>query len=234
MKLWTPNNPDYALALPLAALCLLLGSVLLAESLLMQRSGSAATDESGAAGRASAPDKIEPEQVFELPPLEEFSAFVDRPLFMEGRKPAVEAEQSQTAAEEDKTPLNLNLMGVMLSPRGEMAILAEASGKNRRVKLGGGIGGWRLVELKPDRVTLQRGDERRELPLLKPRAKGPAVAGGPPAQPPSGGGVPRERKKARPQSVPQPEAEPEPESEGGEPDAEVDESMDLGSPEGEE
>jgi len=64
-------------------------------------------------------------------------------------------------------------MGVMLSPHGNMAILAEASGKNRRVKLGGTIDGWRLTELKPDRITLQRGEEQRDLPLMKPRPKGP-------------------------------------------------------------
>lgn len=205
VKLWTPKNAEYALTFPLGLLCIVLGSVLLLESLVVQRSGSDSAQTAGALEGAS-PENVEPEVAFELPPLDAFSPFVDRPLFMEGRKPAVEGEQAQAPQEEDLTPLTLTLMGVMFTPRGEMAIVAEASGKNRRVRMSGTIGGWRLVEVKPDRVTLQRGEERRDLPLMKPRPKGPATAA-PPGQPAMPAGVPQGARRGRRPLMPDPPAE---------------------------
>lgn len=223
IKLWTPKNPEYALTLPLALLCLLFGAVLLVESMMLQRAGSERAQRAGTAGQDASPVQAEPEAVFALPPVDDFSAFVDRPLFLEGRKPVVETEQAQETVQEDKTPLDLSLMGVMLSHQGQIAILAEASGKNRRVKVGGTIAGWRLVELKPDRVTMQRGEERRELPLMKPKPKGPGSAGAPAQPVPPGAARPG---RGQQHAAPPPQPEPEP-ADLSDPDAEeTDEPMD--------
>ncbi len=213
IKLPSPKSPEYGLTLPLALLCLVLGAVLVIESALMRRGDSDAAPGTVQSNPAAAESGADADAVFELPPLEEFSAFVDRPLFLEGRRPVAEAETLQTPKEEDLAPLALSLMGVMLSPRGEWAILAEASGKNRRVKLGGSIAGWRLVALKPDHVTVQRGDEKRDLPLMKPRPKGPAAGAGQPAPVPTGATPPGVRRPPR-QPVPPPDQVPE----GSEPD----------------
>ncbi len=213
-RIWTPRNHDYALTLPLALLCLLLGLVLLVELFLVQRAASKRAQDAEGSAQEQPLGSGEPDAVFQLPPVEEFSAFVDRPLFVEGRKPPVEGEQQvQAPKAEDLAPLELSLMGVMFGPHGKMAILAEASGKNRRVKLDGTIDGWRLIELHPDRVTLQRGEERRDLPLMKPRPKMPAPAPGQPGAPPMG---------RRGQPIPQqrPPAPPQPAVEVQEPDTE--------------
>lgn len=224
VRIWTPKNQDFALTLPLALLCLLLGLVLVLELFAVQRAAAKRAQDGGASVQEQPPAGAEPDAAFQLPPVEEFSAFVDRPLFVEGRKPPVEGEQqAQAAKPEDLAPLELSLMGVMFSPHGKMAILAEASGKNRRVKLGGTIEGWRLIDLKADRVTLQRGDEQRDLPLMKPRPKGVAPAPGqPPVQP---GG-----RRGRP-AVPQPQpVPPQPAVEVNEPDEEMIEPPPAGEP----
>lgn len=223
-RIWSPKNPEFALTLPLALVCLLLGVILMLESVVFQRAASVGGPGAGAGGSETAPERQEPDAAFELPPPDEFSAFVDRPLFMEGRRPAVESDQAEAPKEEELTPLALSLMGVTFGPHGQMAILAEASGKNRRVKLGGTIDGWRLIELKPDRVTLLRGQEKRDLPLLKPRTSGPQAPAAPGAQARRSFPVPRDvRRRSR---APMP---PEPPVELTEPDAEeADEASDAG------
>jgi hypothetical protein len=189
---WLGTKPEFALTIPLGIVCAVLALALVVESYFFPRSGVRVGPPASVSGEEKPPGDLEPEDVFELPQVDEFSAFVDRPLFVEGRKPPPpESEQPQANQQQETSPLTLLLMGVMLSPRGEMAILAEPTGKNRRVKKGGTISGWRLVEIKPDRATLQRGEERKELVLLKPRPKlaGPATASGPgrPGVPPAAG-----------------------------------------------
>ena len=226
-RIWTPKSQDFALTLPLVLLCLLLGGALLLELLFVQRAASSRAHDAEVTDQQQLPSSVEPDAVFELPPLDEFSAFVDRPLFVEGRKPPVEGETTQTTKAEDLAPLELSLMGVMLSPHGQMAILAEASGKNRRVKLGGTIDGWRLTELKPDRITLQRGEEQRDLPLMKPRPKGPATAAAP-GQP---GLLPPGARRGKPAPAPAPP--PQPAVEVNEPGTEeMVEPADTGEPAG--
>jgi hypothetical protein len=206
IKLPSPKTPEYALTLPLAIVCLVFGAALVIESTMMGRSeSSVATNTAQPEPGATTPD-AGADAVFQLPPIDEFSAFVDRPLFMEGRKPAAEVNAPEAPKEEDLAPLALSLMGVMLSPRGQWAIVAEASGKHRRVKLGGTIAGWRLIELKPDHVTVQRGEEKRDLPLMKPRTKGAATPGAPPG--PAGALPPGVRRGPR-QPVPPPQPAPE-------------------------
>ncbi|MBM4199854.1 MAG: hypothetical protein FJ189_01030 [Gammaproteobacteria bacterium] len=191
---WIAKYPDYAMTFPLAVLCGLLAVGLVVESLMMQRRGSERPSADRSAPVAQPVALADGGDVFVLPAVDEFSDFVERPLFVEGRKPPPEDEQKQAAEVQDTTPLNLKLMGVMFSPSGELAILAEASGKNRRVRKGGTISGWRLVDLKTDHVTVQRGEERRDLALLKPRPK----AGGPGQPPGSVPGGPPSRRGAQP------------------------------------
>lgn len=233
---WIAKHPDYGLTFPLAVVCALLTVGFAVELAVLQRPGS----EKGHTG-APAPPPLpgtgeEADVSFVLPPVEEFAEFVDRPLFVEGRKPPPEEAPKQAAEAQDTTPLNLKLMGVLFSPSGEMAIVAEATGKNRRVKKGGTISGWRLVSLKPDRVTVQRGEEQRDLVLLKPRPKtGPPPGPGQP-QPPGPGGPPLRRGAHPPTDV----VEPEPEEmemppDAGDPGIEEDLSeMGEEMPEGEE
>lgn len=226
IKLRLPSQPEYALTLPLALLCLVLGSALIIESAVMRR-GDSVEAPSAAQPNAEMPaSENETNADFELPPIDAFSAFVDRPLFLEGRKPPAEVEAAPAPKEEDLAPLALTLMGVMLSHRGELAILAEASGKNRRVKLGGSISGWRLIALKPDHVTLQRGQEKRDLPLMKPRPKGAQGNAAAPGQPPGGAGLPPGVR--RPLRAPPP---PEPAVELNEPEVEeIDDASDMDEP----
>jgi Type II secretion system protein C len=211
---WLPKDPDYALTVPLGALCLLLIAGLMLESLVFRRPGTDQAPPSVTSAAEQPPLIPEGEGAFELPQVDEFADFVDRPLLVEGRKPPPpEEEQKQQAEAQDATPLSLKLMGVLFSPSGEMAILAEQTGKNRRVRKGATLNGWKLVELHRDRVTLQRGEERRDLQLLKPKPKSGSLAGAQGQPPGSVPGGPPGKRGGRPPVEPPVETE--------DPDAEV-------------
>ncbi|CAL1241194.1 type II secretion system protein N [Candidatus Methylocalor cossyra] len=155
--------------------------------------------------KAAPADDGEPEEEEEpeFPALDDFEQMVERPLFMENRRPGEEVVETPTAPA-PQTPLNLKLMGVVFTPRGEKALLLDAKGKYKRLKLKDTLDNWTLVELGKDRVTLQQGEERKELPLLKKRPKPPPA----PAQP-SPPGAPPKPPQATPQPIPPPAPAPE-------------------------
>lgn len=228
---WVPKNQEFALTVPLAVLCGVLLLALLVETLVLSRSGAPTGKSPDPAGPDAGGAGLESEQTFALPEVDAFSDFVDRPLFVEGRKPPPpEAEQPKTAEEDETTPLTLTLMGVLLTPRGELAILAQPSGKNKRVRKGGTLDGWKLVEIHTDRATLQRGEDRRDLPLMKPKPKKPQAPGSGP-QGPGPGAVPPGLRGGPPQPGAMPPDVGEPEVEEME---DVSEPLDNGMSEGEE
>ncbi|UZR28680.1 hypothetical protein [Methylococcus mesophilus] len=118
---------------------------------------------------------------FEFPDLGEFEELVERPLFVEGRRPPPEVVE-EPPPPVSRTPLDLKLMGMIFSPTGKTALLVDPKGKYKRVKEGGVVGGWVLKELKTDGVVMQQDGETKELPLLKAKPK--VAAGGAP-QPPT-------------------------------------------------
>jgi len=166
---------EYTLVLLLLAGCGVLVLILVLEGVL-HRVESAAVQ---APPRLDTPIDIaaptDAEQAFSLKAPDEYAEIVERPLFQEGRRPGkASAEDSSAAAH---TPFNFKLMGVIVTPRERTALLLDAKNKYKRARANTVVGGWKVVEIGADRVTLQQGDDTRELPLLKPK---PKVAAPPP------------------------------------------------------
>jgi len=171
-------SSELRLSLLLAAVCAGLGLLLVGEWYSVDRMHRI-PQVSKAADKAAAD---EPELApFEFPDLGEFEELVERPLFVEGRRPPPEVVE-EPPPPVARTPLDLKLMGMIFSPSGRTALLVDPKGKYKRVKEGGVVGGWVLKELKTDRVVMQQDGEIKELPLLKIKPK--AAAGGAP-QPPA-------------------------------------------------
>lgn len=106
------------------------------------------------------------EKDFALAEVERFADLVERPLFFQGRRPPVQAE----AAKPDK-PFDAQLHGVVAAPDGTLALLKEKDGKYHRLREKEMLLGWRLTAILPDRVWLERGAEKMELLLQKPKPK---------------------------------------------------------------
>lgn len=135
------------------------------------------------------------DQPFGLPPIQNFREMVERPLFMDTRRPGPEGPD-EPPPPPPSTPMVLKLMGVVWTPTGKLALMTDAKGKYKRLKLNDTLDGWTLVELGSDRVGMTQGDKRETVTLLKKRPKLPP--GAPPPPPTPAGTIPR------PGSVPPP------------------------------
>jgi len=167
MTKWARDN---LLTLVLAGLAsLLLVGVIVESAVLKSKRSTAAAASLEKAASPEATESVDAED-FDLPDVQEYETIVERPLFLEGRRPGVEAEGTTATATPD-TPLTIKLMGVAFTPTDKTALFVDAKGKYKRLKKNGSIEGWTLVDFAPDKVTLQRDDEQRELMLLKPKPK---------------------------------------------------------------
>jgi hypothetical protein len=126
---------------------------------------------------------VENTPIFSLPAIDSYLQMVDRPLFMEGRKPGVET--GPVPAPEQIVPQAnvqaMKLMGIILMPGTQVALLADDHNHYKRVRIGEVFGGWTLLAVYPDHVQMGHGADNRELKLLKPRQSGAVNAGVPPA-----------------------------------------------------
>ncbi len=103
-------------------------------------------------------------ELAKTPALESYAEMVDRPLFLQSRRPPTEEEEEEAppAPAEPKTPLNAKLMGVILTPGAKVALLVDEKGKYKRARKNTVIDGWKLVEIKDDRVTLEQAGEQKD------------------------------------------------------------------------
>jgi len=153
---------------------------------------------------------------FALLGVSEYQQMVERPLFMETRRPpppkSEEPPPPPTPPPPEKaTPVNFKVMGILSTPEGRMALIADGKGKYKRMKVKDSLDGWQITDIKPDRLLIQQGEFKEDLSLLKKRGKGgsPAPTGAPAAAPPNAPS-PQPGQPATPKSprvaVPRPQA----------------------------
>lgn len=201
---------EYLLTAVLAGVAAVLALSLAVEWLVLERSGSREVSPPSARTAPAPIDDTEIEGDFELPPLEDYRQMVERPLFMETRRPGAETNEA-AAPQSPPRPINLKLMGVVWTPHGKIALLVDAKGKYRRLKMQDMLDGWTLVDLESDRATLQQGEKREVLPLLKKRPKPPPGTQPAPAPPPGQPAPPAQPAPAQPSGqgpVPAPQPQP--------------------------
>ncbi len=162
-------QPEYTIALVLLAGCAVLIAVLLLEALLHRAESAAVRAPLGIDTAIDIAGATDDEEAFTLKAPDEYSEMVERPLFQEGRRPGkASTEDTGMAAQ---TPFNFKLMGVIVTPRERTALLLDAKNKYKRARANTVVDGWKVVEIRADRVTLRQGDDTRELALLKPKPK---------------------------------------------------------------
>ncbi|GAB4261558.1 MAG: hypothetical protein Kow0065_12120 [Methylomicrobium sp.] len=105
---------------------------------------------------------------------EVFADLIDRPLFIEGRRPVPESEGDTTETESAPEGFDWQLVGVYTQQGKLMALLSRTQkieGKANYLKLAVGdeVGGWKLAEIEPDKVLLELEGRKRDLMLRKPK-----------------------------------------------------------------
>lgn len=126
-----------------------------------------------------------------FPPLEHFEGILERPLFEESRRPAIDESQDDVSASASAMREKWRLSGVVWEGDQQLALFSERQGERRaRIKVGMYLdGGWQLEEIGVDAVTLGDGADRLRLELWEPRlppnrplVEGSATPAEPPAQ----------------------------------------------------
>lgn len=128
---------------------------------------------------------------------ESYVDLVARPLFIKGRKPVEESSPEKDKEQAGNETFDWRLDGIYTGKNGLSALLSRdkagavspvtagavppAAGstagtkdkpdKYRRVEENGDLDGWRLTQIKTDRVVFELGGENKELVLRKPKPK---------------------------------------------------------------
>jgi hypothetical protein len=119
-----------------------------------------------------------------------YTDLVDRPLFIEGRKPAVEVTPEAAKTVDVDVKFEWVLYGVYTTTKGLSALLARPPSmkspkhNHRRITVGELLDGWKLAEIKSDRVVFTQDDVEKPLLLHKAKPKQITKPGNPP--PPQG------------------------------------------------
>ncbi|MFZ4790208.1 MAG: hypothetical protein ACOYMW_04830 [Candidatus Competibacteraceae bacterium] len=116
---------------------------------------------------------LTPVKPFRLPPPARYASITARPVFIAARQPEpppppdeITPSQPLPASPEPTPP---TLMGVMIMPQGQVALLRpeEPNAKTARAKVGDRVGEWLLEAIFPNRVVLSKGSVKQELALVR-------------------------------------------------------------------
>jgi len=181
-------------------LCALLLAVLLAEWLYGQSALSSLQ-------LLLAPPPASDYQADDLPELEllelEMEAVVERPLFIEGRKPIVEAVTASSQPTVDHGQIDeWPLIGIYTRDHRPVALFRKQNEAKKYLKLNEQqmIAGWQLQQIQADRVVLMQNGQSKTVMLRKPR---------PQLKPTTPSNAPRNKPPVPPQPAPmQPVAAP--------------------------
>lgn len=171
MKIEYPSRlKPYALSIGLSLCLLVLLSLLLVEWVTVRNS----LKQPIKPDRPTNSDSLGPAVAVNglgLPHAQEFREFVERPLFMETRRKAPPAPPGPPPRLEPPAPVTFQLMGVINSPKGLLALVGESKGRYRRLRLKDTIDGWEVKEIRPDRLFLEQGNDKQDIGLIKKRPK---------------------------------------------------------------
>ena len=128
-----------------------------------------------AAQTTTAPDKM-PAIELTKQPEESYVDLVSRPLFIKGRKPVNEPSPEEALATNVASTFDWQLNGVYTMKDGLSALFSRATSRvpkdnHRKIMTGADLDGWKLTEIRKDRVLLKQGSQQKELLLRKPKPK---------------------------------------------------------------
>ena len=189
-------------------------AVILAIELLLPPAPPAIPDQPSQAPRPSSTLK---EDDFSLPPLSQYREIIERPLFLQSRRPVPKEGSDTSPLAAKETRLNqYTLTAVIIVPDKRLALIRGTSEKEKktlRLEEGQDFQGWKLKEIKDELAVFQQGNQ--ELQELRLQRKTPQFAFDKSRlRVPSPSATPDSAKKGQGKVHPLP---PLPQGEGGQP-----------------
>lgn len=122
------------------------------------------------------PDPVRPEEItIGVLGLQDYEEIVRRPLFSDTRKPYEPAQPKGGQSASKVPPLaadNLIVLGIVISPDMTIAIFQDKRTKKIvKAAQGTNIGGWEIMEIREDGVTIRLNDRQTTLMLHRPDDK---------------------------------------------------------------
>jgi hypothetical protein len=164
----------------LSVICLVLMSIIVLEWIYGTRAQKKLLNSSNSPEKQTLPDQM-PVIGLNLQSEESYADLVNRPLFIEGRRPVPDTEQGLATG--GTNDFDWLLSGVYTSKQGSMALLTrtsippdsaeKSSSMYRKVILGADIDGWKVADINTDAIILTQGVTEKKLPLRKVKAKQP-------------------------------------------------------------
>lgn len=116
--------------------------------------------------------EVKPVQPFQVAPLTDYRNIIERPLFLADRRPPEETPEETPVSETPAGDGDLVLLGVVLTPDANMALLqVDQRGQVARLRVGEKVNGWELQSIQPNQVNLNNGEKELDLPLLRNNQK---------------------------------------------------------------
>ena len=108
-----------------------------------------------------------------LPALVDYVEIIERPLFMEDRRPFVPPEvvspakpRTRKAPASRKEEQIFNLSAIIITDEKRIALLESGREKKlHKVSQGDELDGWTISNIAPNRISMQKGTETREMEL---------------------------------------------------------------------
>lgn len=176
----SPPKSSKAIVTLLIVSCLALAGVIALEWLNPPQLDTALAPRADAPAAIAMPElpTLEPAT---MAPLTQYQDIVERPLFLEGRRPP---EPDAPAVVVQAPPVvedtAFTLVGVLITPEATQALLkVDETGKVHRIKVGEQLESWRLEAIAADSVILRRDTQTKSLQLIRNQKKPTA---GPTAQ----------------------------------------------------
>ena len=116
----------------------------------------------------------------------DFNELVERPLFIEGRRPIVEATAEATQNADNAQIDDWELIGIYTKGQKSTVLFAKKNETRKFLKIGVDqmVSGWLLKDIQADRVVVQQAAQMKTVMLRKPRPDiKPAPTAGKPAIP---------------------------------------------------
>ncbi|MCU7846062.1 MAG: hypothetical protein KZQ93_19680 [Candidatus Thiodiazotropha sp. (ex Monitilora ramsayi)] len=126
--------------------------------------GDVQTEKQQKISRSDSKDRAASPRSFKALPISSFSEITQRPLFVEGRVPP-EQPVAKGPSKSPRTPLNLKLEGVAITPDSKTAVIMDLTSKELlRLREGMSHKDWKVVSVERETVKINRG--KQELTLI--------------------------------------------------------------------